>query len=172
MFLSMSLLFLWANHNPPVQLSLLKGLHITYIKITLTSYRWPYQLCKFITLLTVIIFSHRINLEITEKKWELGKKRLKMWVRSRTKLGFPTWSNGKNPPANAGDTGDMDSIPEFGRSPGEGNGNPLQYLCWEIPWTEEPGGLPSMGSQSRTQLSGWTCMQSKMGFRFPSWLRW
>ena len=32
----------------------------------------------------------------------------------------------KNPPANAGDTG---SIPGLGRSPGEGNGNPLQYSC-------------------------------------------
>ena len=32
----------------------------------------------------------------------------------------------KNPPANAGDTG---LIPELGRSPGEGNGNPLQYSC-------------------------------------------
>ena len=29
---------------------------------------------------------------------------------------------------------------------GEGNGNPLQYSCWRIPGTEEPGGLPSMGS--------------------------
>ena len=29
---------------------------------------------------------------------------------------------------------------------GEANGNPLQYSCLEIPWTEEPGGLPSMGS--------------------------
>ena len=33
------------------------------------------------------------------------------------------------------------SIPGLGRSPGEGNGNPPQYACWEIPWTEEPGGL-------------------------------
>ena len=32
----------------------------------------------------------------------------------------------KNPPANTGDTG---SIPGSGRSPGEGNGNPLQYFC-------------------------------------------
>ena len=29
----------------------------------------------------------------------------------------------------------------------EGNGNPLQYFCWEIPRTEEPGGLQSMGLQ-------------------------
>ena len=34
----------------------------------------------------------------------------------------------KNPPANAGDVG---SVPGLGRSPGEGNGNPLQYSCWE-----------------------------------------
>ena len=32
-------------------------------------------------------------------------------------------------------------------SPGEGNGNPFQYSCLEIPWTEEPGGLQSMGLQ-------------------------
>ena len=35
----------------------------------------------------------------------------------------------KNPPANAGDTRDLGSIPGSGRSPGEGNGNPLQYSC-------------------------------------------
>ena len=34
----------------------------------------------------------------------------------------------KNPPANARDTGDAGSVPELGRSPGEGNGNPLQFL--------------------------------------------
>ena len=31
--------------------------------------------------------------------------------------------------------------------PGEGNGNHSSILAWEIPWTEEPGGLQSMGSQ-------------------------
>ena len=35
----------------------------------------------------------------------------------------------KNPPANTGETRDSDSIPGLGRSPGEGNGNPLQYSC-------------------------------------------
>ena len=35
----------------------------------------------------------------------------------------------KNLPTNAGDTGDEVSIPGLGRSPGEGNGNPLQYSC-------------------------------------------
>ena len=42
---------------------------------------------------------------------------------------------------------DLNSTPESGRSPGEGNGNPLSILAWEIPWTEEPGGLQSMGLQ-------------------------
>ena len=37
----------------------------------------------------------------------------------------------KNPPANAGDTRNTGSIPGSGRSPGEGNGNPLQYSCLE-----------------------------------------
>ena len=55
-----------------------------------------------------------------------------------------------NPPASAGDTGDTSSIPGLGRSPGGENDNPLQYSCWRIPWTEEPGGLQSMGSQSDT----------------------
>ena len=40
--------------------------------------------------------------------------------------GFPGGSVVKNPPANAGDSG---LIPGLGRSPGEGNGNPLQYSC-------------------------------------------
>ena len=35
----------------------------------------------------------------------------------------------KNPPADAGDIRDSDSIPELERSPGGGNGNPLQYSC-------------------------------------------
>ena len=37
----------------------------------------------------------------------------------------------KNLPAKAGATGDVDLIPESGRSPEEGNGNPLQYSCLE-----------------------------------------
>ena len=39
----------------------------------------------------------------------------------------------KNPSANAGDIRDVGSIPVLGRSPGEGNGNPLQYSCLENP---------------------------------------
>ena len=39
----------------------------------------------------------------------------------------------KNLPAHAGDTGDVGLIPGSGRSPGGGNGNPLQYSCLENP---------------------------------------
>ena len=53
-------------------------------------------------------------------------------------------SAGKESTCNMGDLG---SIPELGRSPGEGNGNPLRVLAWRIPWTEEPGGLESVGLQ-------------------------
>ena len=46
---------------------------------------------------------------------------------------------------------DMGSIPGLGKSPGEGNGNPLQHclgiLAWEIPWTEDPGGPQFTGSK-------------------------
>ena len=46
------------------------------------------------------------------------------------KLGFPGGSDGKESACNAGDLG---SIPESGKSPGEGNGYPLQYSCLENP---------------------------------------
>ena len=47
-----------------------------------------------------------------------------------TSVGFPGGSVVKNLPASAGNSG---SIPRSGRSPGEGNGNPLQYSCMENP---------------------------------------
>ena len=44
----------------------------------------------------------------------------------------------KNPPANAGDAGDMGSIPGPRRSPGGGNGKPYCIFAWKIPWPEAP----------------------------------
>ena len=49
---------------------------------------------------------------------------------------FPGGPDGKVSVYNVEDLG---SIPGSGRFPGEGNGNPLQYSCLEIPWMEEPG---------------------------------
>ena len=45
-------------------------------------------------------------------------------------MGFPGGSDGKESACNAGDLG---SIPGSGRSPGVGNGNPLEYSCWDNP---------------------------------------
>ena len=58
--------------------------------------------------------------------------------------GLPGGSDGKAAVCNAGDLG---SISGSGRSPGEGNGNPLQYSCLENPKIEESDRLQSMGSQ-------------------------
>ena len=62
-------------------------------------------------------------------------------------IGLPRWVSGKESPANAGNTGDADSIPESGKSPGGGHGNSLQCSCLGNPMDKEPGGLQSMGSQ-------------------------
>ena len=59
-------------------------------------------------------------------------------------MGFSGGSDGYKSACNAGDAV---LIPGSGRYPGVGNGNPLQYSCWRIPWTQEPGRLQTMGSQ-------------------------
>ena len=69
-------------------------------------------------------------------------------------MGFSGGAVAKNSPANAGDARDMGSIPGWGRSPGEGNVNPLQYSCLENPtdrgaWRATAHGV----AKSQTQLS-------------------
>ena len=69
-------------------------------------------------------------------------------------MGFPHSSVGKESACNAGDPS---SIPGLGRSPGEGNGNPLQYPCLENPmdrgaWWATVHGV----TKSQTQLSMYT----------------
>ena len=59
--------------------------------------------------------------------WQLSKWEL---LESNVPVGLSGGSVVKNPPTSAGDVG---SIPCLGRSPGEGNGNPLQYSCLENP---------------------------------------
>ena len=68
--------------------------------------------------------------------------------------GFPGGSVVKNLPANTGDVG---SISVWGRSPGEGNGNPLQYSCLENPmdrggaWQATVHGVPRVGHDLATK---------------------
>ena len=66
---------------------------------------------------------------------------------------FPRAQAVKDPPANVGDGGDADSIPELGRSPGGGNGNPLQYSCLENP------------------MDGGACLQATVHRVTKSWTR-
>ena len=65
-------------------------------------------------------------------------------VQKLSRKGFPVGSVVKHLPANAGGVG---PIPGLGRSPGGGNAIHSGILAWEVPWTEEPGGLQSRGSQ-------------------------
>ena len=48
-------------------------------------------------------------------------------------LGLPQWISSKESTCNAGDVGDARSVPEWGRSPGGGHDNPLQYSFLENP---------------------------------------
>ena len=80
----------------------------------------------------------------TRNKWEQDSSQ-------SGQPGFPGSSVVKNLPVNAGDSG---LIPGLGRSPGEGNGNPLQYFCLGNPmdrgaWQSAVHGV----SKSRTRLS-------------------
>ena len=61
----------------------------------------------------------------------------------------------KNPPANAGDIRDSDSIPGSGRFPGGGHGNSLQYFCVENPinrgaWRASPWAHKELDKQLNT----------------------
>ena len=70
-------------------------------------------------------------------------------------LNFPGGSEDKASACNAGDPG---SIPGLRRSPGEGNGNPLQYSCLENPMDRGAWWATVQGvTKSQTRLSNWTC---------------
>ena len=70
---------------------------------------------------------------------------------SKKYLGFPGGSDGKAPAFNVGD---LDSIPGPGKSPGEGNGNPLQYSCLENPMDRWAwSAIVHAIAKSRTRLS-------------------
>ena len=85
------------------------------------------------------------------------------WIgASREGRHFPGSSAAK---ASACNTGDLGSIPGLGRSPGEGNGNPLQYSCLENPmdggaWWAKVHRV----TKSRTQLSDFTFKGTSRGF--------
>ena len=73
-------------------------------------------------------------------------------------VDFPGGSDGKASVYNVEDPG---SIPGLGRSPGEGNGNPLQYSCLENPVDRRAWQVTVRGvAKSRTRLSDKTCTRT------------
>ena len=90
----------------------------------------------------------------TSPKVKIEKITLPTKVHIVKAMGFPRSSVGKESACKAGEPG---SIPGSGRSPGEGNGNPLQYSCLENPmdggaWQATVYGVP----KSQTRLSDFT----------------
>ena len=67
-------------------------------------------------------------------------------------LDFPGDSAVKNSPVNAGDIRDAGSIPGLGRSPGEGNGNPLQYSCLRNP-TDRGAWWPTVYGSTESNMN-------------------
>ena len=64
------------------------------------------------------------------------RKQMEHLLLSKIERGFLSGSVVKNSPAKQ----ETQVNPSVGKTPGEGNGNPLQYSCLGNPWTEEPGG--------------------------------
>ena len=87
-------------------------------------------------------------------------RKLGLWFLDKFSLymvRFPSGSDGKASVCNAGDPG---SIPGLGRSPGEGNGSPLQYSCLENPMDHGAWQVTFHGvAESWTRLSDFTSLQ-------------
>ena len=90
--------------------------------------------------------------------------------------GFPGDAVVKNLPANAGDTGDEGLILGSGRSPGEGNGNPLQYSCLEesmdrgtCPWSPWSHREPDMTDQLSTYVMYFNERIMRLKAHYSSW---
>ena len=99
------------------------------------------------------VLTNEIWRESIRSVWEMLNDKRDIWNYS-SPFGFPGGSEVKTSACNAGDLG---SIPGSGRSPGEGNGNPLQYSCLENPmdggaWWATVNGV----AKGRTRVSDFT----------------
>ena len=95
----------------------------------------------FILMPSPRIKSVKVTTNLKRKCWDTALK-FKTQLEPLCLPDFPGGSDGKVSVYNVGGPG---SIPRLGRTPGEGNGNPLQYYCLENPRTEEPGSYSPRG---------------------------
>ena len=135
----------------------------------------PFHLCKHICIYEETLLSLFNKLKLHSIKylpfalliWEFMIESTSVWLLSShtpeivcqphcitPTLRLLRWLSGKESACQAGDP---HSMPGLGRYPGEGNSNPLQYSCLESLWTEEPGGLQSVGSQRVRHHWGTKC---------------
>ena len=70
-------------------------------------------------------------MKVLGQHYSFKSRGLDIWVIQIMTGDFSGGTVVKNLPAKAGDAGDVGSVPGSGRSPGGGNGNPLQYSCLE-----------------------------------------
>ena len=80
--------------------------------------------------------------------------------------GLPTGCGGEEPTCQRRRHKRRGSVPGSGRSPGAGNGTQSSVLAWEVPWTEEPGGLQSTGLQRAGH--DWAQMHTWPSSLFPA----
>ena len=94
-----------------------------------------------------------------------GHESTALWSCQTLSYRTPSFPGGrvlKNTPVNAGDIRDLGSMPGSGRSPGEGNGNPLWYSCLENSKDRGAGWATVHGiSKSGTQMSTHACTAYK-----------
>ena len=89
----------------------------------------------------------------------------KEWLPVPVFLGLPWWLRGKESACNMGDLG---SIPGLGRSPGEGNGNPLQYSCREFHGQRSLEGYSPWGDKESKRTEQLTLSLFSFVFLSPS----
>ena len=133
--------------NPRYKLTLLLVLNTTNLssRFPLSFLSWWFH--------TINLLAYHLHLTfpaVTKAEWEIH------WALGvlRPSLG------GKEFTWNAGDAGDSVSIPGSGRSPGGGNGNPLQYSCLENPMDRESFRLQS--KELQTVRHDWATEHSRM----------
>ena len=76
----------------------------------------------------------------------------------------------KDPPVNAGDTGNLGSIPGQGRSLGEGNGNPLQYSCLENPMDRGAWWATVHGVPKELEMTEGLSTHASLELRYQYWI--